>query len=95
MRGVNIFQDDPVSGTWNVIVISAHYASMLAAKARPSEVGTEPTFDFIFTYDRDVIVECAQALMLRIARLGNALDDWTVAVAELRNAGAPGRRRAA
>lgn len=75
VRGINIYQDDPVSGTWNVIVISAHYASMLAAKARPSESDAEPTFDFIFTYDRDVIVECAQALMLRIARLGTDLDD--------------------
>ena len=32
--GINIHEDDPVSGTWNVIVISAHFASMLAAKER-------------------------------------------------------------
>jgi EAL domain-containing protein (putative c-di-GMP-specific phosphodiesterase class I) len=69
LRGVSIHEDDPVSGTWNVIVISAHFASMLAAKARPQAGSTEQEFDFIFTYDRDVIVECAQALMLRIARL--------------------------
>jgi hypothetical protein len=68
MKGIDILEDDPVNGTWNVIVISAHYASMLAAKERPSDGSAEQEFDFIFTYDRDVIVECAQALMLRIAR---------------------------
>jgi EAL domain-containing protein (putative c-di-GMP-specific phosphodiesterase class I) len=69
LRGVNIYEDDPVSGTWNVIVISAHFAAMLAAKERPRPTSTEQEFDFIFTYDRNVIVECAQALMLRVASL--------------------------
>jgi EAL domain-containing protein (putative c-di-GMP-specific phosphodiesterase class I) len=69
LKGVNIYENDPVSGTWNVIVISAHFASMLAAKERPRDGSVEQEFDFIFTYDRDVIVECAQALMLRVARL--------------------------
>ena len=69
LKGINIHEDDPVSGTWNVIVVSAHFASMLAAKARSSEDSAgEQEFDFIATYDRDLIVECAQALMLRIAR---------------------------
>jgi EAL domain-containing protein (putative c-di-GMP-specific phosphodiesterase class I) len=69
LRGINIHEDDPVSGTWNVIVISAHFASMLAAKERTREnTADEREFDFIATYDRNLIVECAQALMLRIAR---------------------------
>lgn len=68
LRGINIYEDDPVSGTWNVIVISAHFASMLAAKERPPGGSGGQEFDFIFTYDREVIVECAQALTLRIAR---------------------------
>jgi EAL domain-containing protein (putative c-di-GMP-specific phosphodiesterase class I) len=67
LKGVNIHEDDPVSGTWNVIVISAHFAAMLAAKERPEANGAEQEFDFIFTYDRHLIVECTQALMLRIA----------------------------
>jgi EAL domain-containing protein (putative c-di-GMP-specific phosphodiesterase class I) len=69
LKGVSIHEDDPVSGTWNVIVISAHFASMLAAKERPRAGSPEQEFDFIFTYDRNVIVECAQALMLRLAHL--------------------------
>jgi EAL domain-containing protein (putative c-di-GMP-specific phosphodiesterase class I) len=69
VKGINIHEDDPVSGTWNVIVISAHFAAMLAAKERPRVGSEEQTFDFIFTYDRELIVECAQALTLRIAAL--------------------------
>jgi len=38
------------------------------ATATPeSGPGGEQIFDFVFTYNRDIIVECAQALMLRIA----------------------------
>jgi DICT domain-containing protein len=71
VRGINIFDDDPVAGTWNVIVLSAHFSAMVAAKERPGTQG-EQAFDFIFTYDREVIVECAQSLMLRIARVESA-----------------------
>lgn len=39
------------------------------APARPRAGSSEQEFDFIFTYGRDVIVECAQALMLRVASL--------------------------
>lgn len=69
LKGINIHEDDPISGTWNVIVISAHFAAMLGAKERPRTGAQEQEFDFIFTYDRDLIVECAQALTLRIAAL--------------------------
>ncbi|MEO6857109.1 MAG: EAL domain-containing protein [Solirubrobacteraceae bacterium] len=71
LRGVSIHEDDPVGGTWNVIVISAHYAAMLAAKERPRNNGAAQEFDFIFTYDRALILQCAQALMLRIAHQEN------------------------
>jgi hypothetical protein len=67
LKGINIHEDDPVSGTWNVVVISAHFASMLAAKERPRASGAEQEFDFVFTYDRNLIIQCAQALMLRVA----------------------------
>jgi hypothetical protein len=42
---------------------------MLAAKVGPAAGSAEQEFDFIFTSDRDIILECAQALMLRIASL--------------------------
>ena len=68
LRGVSIRDDDPLRGTWNVVVIGAHFASMLAAREHGHPVhGEDQPYDFVFTYDRDTIVECAQALMLRIA----------------------------
>jgi EAL domain-containing protein (putative c-di-GMP-specific phosphodiesterase class I) len=67
LRGVSIAEDDPLHDAWNVIVISAHFASMLAARERDGGSGADQSFDFVVTYDRDLIVQCAQALMLRIA----------------------------
>lgn len=65
VRRVGIGDDDPLRGTWNVVVLGAHVASMLAA--RENATGEGQPFDFVVTYDRDLIIECAQALMLRIA----------------------------
>lgn len=47
---------------------------MLAAKERARDGWGAQEFDFICTYDRDLIVECAQALMLRIAHLQSAAE---------------------
>ena len=68
LRGVNIREDDPLRGTWNVVVLGAHFASMLAAR-ETGKAGSsdEQMFDFVFTYEREIIIECAQALLLRIA----------------------------
>lgn len=75
-RGVSIRDDDPLRGTLNVVVIGAHFASMLAARERaPASNGTPQIFDFVFTYDREIIVECAQALMLRIAMSTGVVED--------------------
>jgi len=68
LRGVSIRDDDPFRGTWNVVVLGAHFAAMLAAREDGLAGSDEDqAFDFVVTYDRDIIVECAQALMLRIA----------------------------
>ena len=49
-------------------MIGAHFAAMLAAQERGEPAGGDAQpYDFVFTYDREIIVECAQALMLRIA----------------------------
>jgi EAL domain-containing protein (putative c-di-GMP-specific phosphodiesterase class I) len=70
-RGVSVRDDDPLQGTWNVLVIGAHFAAMVAAQEDGRAAsGEEQPFDFVFTYDRDIIIECAQALMLRIAGSG-------------------------
>ena len=70
LRGFRIAEDDPLHGTWNVIVLGPHYAAMIAARLHPwkSPRGRD-TFDFVFTYDRELVIECAQALTLRIGLL--------------------------
>ena len=65
LRGVSIRDDDPLRGTWNVIVLGPHFAAMLAAREHGN--AHDQAFDFVLTYHRAIIVECAQALMLRIA----------------------------
>jgi hypothetical protein len=58
----------PASGTWNVVGLGAHFTAMLAARENgQARSEAEQAFDFVFTYDRDPIVQRAQALMLRIA----------------------------
>jgi EAL domain-containing protein (putative c-di-GMP-specific phosphodiesterase class I) len=70
LRGFRIAEDDPLHGTWNVIVLGPHYASMIAGRQRAApERPTAQGFDFVFTYDRELILECAQALTLRIGLL--------------------------
>src|SRR6266508_2542695 len=67
LRGLRIAEDDPLRGTWNVIVLGPHYASMIAPRRRSETRSTEgQSFDFVSTYDRELIIECAQALTLRI-----------------------------
>jgi len=68
VRGAPISADDPLLGSWCVVVIGAHFASMLAAEERgEAELEEDRRFDFVFTYDRELIVVCAQALTLRIS----------------------------
>jgi EAL domain-containing protein (putative c-di-GMP-specific phosphodiesterase class I) len=67
LRGFRIADDDPLRETWNVIVLGPHYASMIAARRRSLTRSPDgQAFDFVFTYDRKLIIECAQALTLRI-----------------------------
>jgi hypothetical protein len=37
-----------------------------------SRSAAEQEFDYVFTYDRDLTIECAQVLILRIARQADA-----------------------
>ena len=55
-------------------MIGPHFASMLAAREHGQRTLPEDQeFDFVFTFDRDIIVECTQALMLRIG-ISDTLD---------------------
>lgn len=67
VRGADLGPEDPLRSEWNVAVIGPHFAAALASW----DVGdlgpeSERRFDFAVSHDRDVAVEAARSMMLRI-----------------------------
>jgi diguanylate cyclase (GGDEF)-like protein/PAS domain S-box-containing protein len=73
VRGASLSDDDPLRGEWSVAVLGPHFAAALVAvdlgDAGPE---MERRFDFALTYDRDLVVQAATALMRRVEPLGAA-----------------------
>jgi EAL domain-containing protein (putative c-di-GMP-specific phosphodiesterase class I) len=68
VRGIALDRADPLRGEWDVTVIGSHFAMALVAR----DVGdTGPDmrrrFDFAVTYERDLAIEAARAMMARVA----------------------------
>lgn len=68
VRGANLDDDDPLLGEWDVIVVGPHFAAALVAKdlggAGPDH---RRSFDYVVSYDRDLVIEAARTLMSRVA----------------------------
>ncbi|WP_144122440.1 sensor domain-containing phosphodiesterase [Catellatospora sichuanensis] len=67
IRGGPLQPDDPLINEWTVVVLGAHFAGGLFAFDRggPGE-HDDREFDFVLTYDRDVVIEAAQPLLHRL-----------------------------
>jgi EAL domain-containing protein (putative c-di-GMP-specific phosphodiesterase class I) len=65
VRGAHLASGNGADDEWDVAVLGPHFAAALAAR----QVGDreERSFDFAVTHDRDLAVDCARALMERIA----------------------------
>jgi EAL domain-containing protein (putative c-di-GMP-specific phosphodiesterase class I) len=68
VRGASLRHDDPVRGEWDVVVVSPHFCTALLAR----DVGDDGPdmdrmFEYALTYQRDVVVDAAQALLSRVA----------------------------
>ncbi len=68
VRGAHLSADDPVRGEWDVVVLGPHFAAALLAR----DLGDDGpdrlrTFEYALTYDRDVVVRAAVALLTRVA----------------------------
>ncbi|WP_238014979.1 EAL domain-containing protein [Dactylosporangium sp. AC04546] len=67
VRGTAIGGDDPLRGEWNVIVAGPHFAGALVARdladTGPDE---DRRFTYAVTYDRDLVLDAARALLHRI-----------------------------
>lgn len=70
VRGVALDSSDPLRGEWNVTVIDPHFAMAFVARdLGDSGADMDRRFDFAITYDRDLAVEAARAMMGRLAGL--------------------------
>ncbi|MEU2347718.1 EAL domain-containing protein [Modestobacter sp. NPDC049651] len=68
VRGAELAPDDPVRGEWDVVVLSPHFsAALLARDLGDDGPDRDRRFAFALTYDRDVVVRAARALLSRVA----------------------------
>jgi EAL domain-containing protein (putative c-di-GMP-specific phosphodiesterase class I) len=68
VRGVAIEHVDPLRGEWDVTVIAPHFAmAFVARELGDAGPDMERRFDFATTYDRDLAIAAARALMTRVA----------------------------
>lgn len=69
VRGVALDEAEPLRGEWNVIVLGPHFAAAFVARDLGDECADmDRRFDFALTYDRDLVVRAAGAMMSRVAR---------------------------
>jgi DICT domain-containing protein len=71
VRGAALAEGDPLAGEWSVAVLGPHFAAALVAVDLGDD-GPDMSrrFDFALTYDRDLVIAAANALMRRIEPLG-------------------------
>jgi len=66
VRGADLKADDPVLGEWDIAVVGPHFTAALVARDLGDD-GPDAgrTFDYVLTYDRDLVLEVARSLMTR------------------------------
>jgi len=69
VRGGPLAADDPLAAEWDVAVLSPHFSAALLARdlSGPAAPESERAFEYALTYDRDVVVQAAQALLLKVS----------------------------
>ena len=70
VRGVALDRADPLRGEWDVAVIGPHFAmAFVARELGDTGEDMERRFDFAVTYDRDLAIGAAHAMMCRLAAI--------------------------
>ena len=68
VRGVALDSTDPLRGEWDVTVIGSHFAmAFVARELGDAGPDMDRRFDFAITYERDLAIHAARALMGRLA----------------------------
>lgn len=67
VRGADLTADDPLCGEWDVIVVAPHFAGAFVARDLGDEGSDlERQFDYVITYDRELVTRAARRLLARI-----------------------------
>ena len=67
--GARLGEDDPLREEWDLAVVGPHFAAALVSRDLGDEGAEEDRrFDYVMTYDRDIVVEVARSLMSRLDR---------------------------
>jgi EAL domain-containing protein (putative c-di-GMP-specific phosphodiesterase class I) len=70
VRGVALDHADPLRGEWDVTVIGSHFAMAFVARdLGDSGPDMRRRFDFAITYERDLAIDAARAMMTRVAAI--------------------------
>jgi len=68
VRGAVLDHDDPVRGEWDLAVVGPHFAGALVARDLGDDgPDLDRRFEFVLTYERELVVDVASALLARIA----------------------------
>ena len=71
MRGAGLLEDEALLGEWDVAVVGPHFAGAFVARDLGDEgEDGDRRFDFFVTYERELVVRAARALMARIVPRG-------------------------
>ena len=70
VRGAALRDDDPLRDEWSVVVLGPHFAGALVAKELDGP-GGRADFIYAVTYQRDLVVRAATALLRQVARAGH------------------------
>lgn len=67
VRGAELGVNDPLRQEWDVVVVGPHFAGAFVARDL-GDKGPDPKrrFEFFVTYDRELVLEAARALMVKI-----------------------------
>jgi EAL domain-containing protein (putative c-di-GMP-specific phosphodiesterase class I) len=69
VRGAALRAAEPLRGEWNVVVVDPHFAAAFVARdlGDADVPDLDRRFEFCLTYDRELAVEAARAMMRRVA----------------------------
>lgn len=68
VRGIDLDPEEPLSLEWNLVIVGAHFAAVLAARLIDPVTSSDTKWDYVLSHDRDLTIRAAGTLMNRIPR---------------------------